>query len=226
MTPLHYTVDQVNKLKPDFKAMLKEVITEVLGCEDPSELNYRKEFMVDNHPFEFIIKASVIRALSSASTQVATACTILHGHPYVINFEEEDFQKPVEEVISDAFLDQLTDSFMSSVLCQMARAWYDVSYRDRINTYARSQSFDSIQDLIEYPVRLNWDDHGYEVGVYNDGLTGPQYLFHDYHFTAAVQEKRPVNNQNVDIFCRYLDNGLIVLAATGRIFKGWSNTLN
>lgn len=247
MSQMHYTREQAMQLQPEISDMVREVIRDGLD-KDSGAMGNKKTYKLvtgketgESVDFEFIFKKNALDVLMGDNAlpgvrnietyrqrPVATATTFLHGRPYAITFQQEDFDRDLEETMQMSIVEECGQHFLEHIVGGMASSWYHHGLHDRISLWNHESNFDAIRDYTNGMVMASWAPIGYAVDVLIPNDADPyelQVVKRDISINALPQHPNP-NNKNVDICQRYIDLGIISLIALGYIEKDFSWTLN
>lgn len=247
MSQTHYTRRQVMLLQVEISDMVKDVIRDVLNKEINimgSKKTYKLitdketgesvdfEFVFKNNPLDELLGENRLRGVRDMEAYrkrpFVTATTLLHDRPYAITFEEEDFERDVEESMAMPVVEGVGAHFLEHIVGGMASSWYHHGLHDRISLWNHESNFDAIKDHFNGMIVAGWNETGYAVEVLVPDHSVPPELHivkSNISFNALPQHPDP-NNKNVDICQRYIDLGIISLIALGHIEKDFSWTMN
>jgi len=247
MSQTHYTRRQAMILQVEISDMIKDVIRDGLNKGSGVMGNSKRYTLVTDNKtgesvdFEFLFKKNPLDELAGANAlrgirdmeayrkrPFATATTFLHGRPYAITFQEEDFDRDIEETMQMPVVEMVGAHFLEHIVGGMASSWYHHGLRDRISLWNHESNFEAIKDHFNGMIYATWDETGYGVDVLvpDDFNHGELHVVkRNVSFNAMPQRPDP-NNKNVDICQRYIDLGIISLIALGYIEKDFSWTLN
>lgn len=228
----HYTIEQVLALEDHFKSMIHSVITDMLHAGDPSCVNFVKEYnLLPGVTYTFIFKAnplSYIKSLDSNPIRppnVATATTNIGNMPWAINFEQSDFESPVEDILRHPTVDLMIKLFITNVVTNMARSFYGIAMRAQVQSFIDNQNDDGLIEISEGMVNSVHGDWGYRVALSATDAEGKtEVLLDDYHF-----QKYPRGNAlhtEKDICSRYTHDAFIFALGSGLLLKDqWSSSI-
>lgn len=247
MSQTHYTRRQVMLLQVEISDMIKDVIRDFLGNTDQLmgqiktyKLVTDKEtgesvdfnFLFKKNPLDELTRDNALRGVRDVEAYrkrpFATATTFLHDRPYAITFQQEDFERDIEETMQMPVVEMVGAHFLEHIVGGMASSWYRHGLHDRISLWNHESNFEAIKDHFNDMIDATWNDTGYSVDVlvpYHPGESELHLVKRNVSFNAMPQHPDP-NNKNVDICQRYIDLGIISLIALGYIEKDFSWTLN
>lgn len=247
MSQLYYTRRQVLMLQVEISDMIRSVIrdfltntNELMGKTKTYKL-VTIEATGESVDFDFVFKPNPLDELlvNNTSREVrdteayrkrpfATATTVLHGRPYAITFQQEDFASDVEETMKMPIIEQVGFHFLEHIVGGMASSWYHQELHKVIAQWNTESNFEAIKERFSGMIDATWNDTGYSVDVlvpYHSAEAELHVVKRNVSFNALPQHPGP-NNKNVDICQRYIDLGIISLIALGYIEKDFSWTLN
>lgn len=225
-TKLHYDISQVGSLlKNEIKGMLKSLLSEILSYQSFDKINFDHGYTVDGTLFTFKVRSvplisELILKDTDKDPNVVTACTFVRNQPYSISVNKSDFEKPIEEVLSDNQLEMLTDQFINVIQTRMAYSFYFKEMEERIGNWVDDYSFESIKEYLDIELDLGYDKEGYLLIQYGeDG----DYISKTEHYIK--DDDNLIKNR--DTFKRYLNQLVINNLKSGLVMSNqWSETLN
>lgn len=247
MSQMHYTRKQVMDLQPEISDMVRVVIRDGLNKDSNIMGNEKKYKLVTDKEtgeyvdFEFIFKKNALDELMGGNAALpgvrdmeayrkrpfATATTFIQNRPYAITFQQEDFDRDIEETMQMSIIDEIGKDFLSRIISGMASGWYHHGLRDRIALWNSEGNFEAIKDQFDNMIEATWNDAGYSIDVLVPDHDNPEeriVIKRDVSFDGL--SKYADNNKNADICQRYIDLGVVSLLVLGYVEKDFSWTLN
>lgn len=224
MSQVHYTVDQVWALLPQFKEMVRDVVNRMLNVPDWREVDFKETFKVDGNDFEFAFKTVPDYQLHYEVPEdltVVIATTFIGGNPDVFTTQFSDYKNPT--TIPEDLLDSMTHSFVATVISGMARDWYfNDGMHDRIVNFIDQDNMEGIVECVSPGLSCSCDKHGYYLSYTNkDGKC--LYAIQNYNALKGEDPRNTYKSQ----FERYLNDIIVVLLGSGSICNtGWTKPLN
>lgn len=227
-----YTPDQVLALEDHFKSMIHSVITDMLHAGDPSRISLIKEYtLIEGVTYTFVFKTNPLKHIESLGDKgvqppnVATACTHIGNYPWSINFEQSDFESPVEDILRHPTVDLMIKMFMMNVITHMSRSFYGSGLQAKVQAAINDQNSEAVTELSEGLVHSVYSENGYRVALIATDAEGkPETIIDDSHF-----QKHPRNNSlntEKDICSRYTHEAFILALGTGLLMKDqWTATI-
>lgn len=227
MKPVHYTVGAINKLEPQFRAMLGKLFLEMVQ-QDPDTLEpYHWKYKIDDNDFTWRINVNGARSLMKAKAgsdddfttpavqiPALTATIYINGTHYTASTDQADHDDP-GATITVEIIDEVTNSFTSFVIARMVRYWYSAEgMRDRLHEMADKGDWLYINSHCEDKISGFYDSKGYSVITQLNGQT----VAEDTHYNQFSSENK--SNPNREIYKRYLDEHVCMLLAFEELFKG------
>ena len=247
MSQVHYTRMQAMRLQVEIADMIRAVIRDgldkdsgVMGNKKTYKLVTDKdtgeyvdfEFVFKKNPLDELMGDNALRGVRDMEAYhkrpFATATTFLHNRPYAITFQQEDFERDIEETMKMPIVEMVGAHFLEHIVGGMASSWYRHGLHDRISLWNHESNFEAINDHFNGMIVAMWDETGYTVDVLVPDHSTPPELHvvkRNVSFNALPQHPDP-NNKNVDICQRYIDLGIVSLIALGYVEKDFSWTLN
>ncbi|AEV89474.1 hypothetical protein OBP_037 [Pseudomonas phage OBP] len=221
MKPVHYTVGAINKLQPQFRAMLGKLMIHMVQLDPITHTEQDWNYDIDGNTFTWKIRKNpartILKHLDEAipgSTTALTAVIYLNGSHYVMSTDFTDHEDP-GTTITVEILDKITELFTSYVITRMVRRWYvEEGMQERIHDRADAGDWSYIHEHCEGHITGFYDTKGYSVIVESEGQT----IAEDTHYNQFGKENP--TNTNKEIYKRYLNEAICFLLAGEYIFKG------
>lgn len=227
MNQVHYTIEQVWVLAPQFTEMVSNVFNRLLTVPDYKNVDFKETFTVDGNDFEFLFRSTGVSVLFGETKPlgdptVVGASIFIGGQPNVFSAQLSDFENPTP--VSKSVLDNMTNAFIATLVAGMARAWYfNDGMHDRIQKYIDERDMSAITDHVDSGLYCHYDNRGFWLSYTNK--EGDLLYEVKNHNALKTEDFR---NSYKAQFERHLNDLIIVLLAAGVIWTDihWSKPLN
>lgn len=227
MSKVHYTVEQVWALKPQFKEMVAHVFHLLLNVPDYNDVDFKQTFKVDGNDFEFLFKSTGILTLlgetkSLGDPKVVGATIFIGNRPSVFSVQLSDFENPTP--VSESVLENMTNGFIATLVAGMTRDWYfNDGMHDRIQKYIDERDMSALIEHVDPGLYCHYDNRGFWLS-YTNKEGDLLYEVKNYNALKAEDFRNTYKAQ----FERYLNDLIIVLLGAGVIWTEthWSKSLN
>lgn len=173
-----YTVAQIRAMAPQFREMIHAIGVKLLSFkENPDSVKEDMFWDVDGNKFRIHLSSNALNAvfpksdLPFTNEAVVSACLIIGGGPYVLHLDRADFDKPLEEVLSDKLLDELTESLVTQILYTMAQRWMaSNNIVNRMKSMVKDKDFAAIESFTGLDLLVNHNEQEYQVAMWSDNV--------------------------------------------------------
>lgn len=246
MSAQQYTITQVTGLRDQFQLMIQNVIIDMINADQSNVLEFSRprtytvftnEEKTEAEVFEFTFKKNPVDNLITGKDltnrkawnerPIATATTFVHGQPWAITFQQEDFDKSNAEIEKDESAIAVADQFLERIMDSMGRGYYNATLREEIKALNDVANFEGIKEKLNGLLDVEWGEHGYRITAYAPHPTNGEELVvlaNRECFDMIPPHQQPTN-KHVDICQRYVDQLATLLLVVGLVGEEFTWTI-
>ncbi|EBY9764091.1 hypothetical protein D5W64_13340 [Salmonella enterica subsp. enterica serovar Saintpaul] len=197
-----YTIGQVDQLRSKIKEMIQAVTYRLMSHKN--DWRSTRDVMIwdiDGTKFEFLIRSTGMEHLLNTTpplkSNILSATLFLSPMPFSFSIQYEDLHKDIDEVLTPALLETLTDKFINVLKQSMANRWLsDHGYITELTKMINENRFDDISGYLGIELKTGWDEEGFSVILHDDQSNTVYYdVVHiKGHYLAKFYNERCVSS--------------------------------
>lgn len=175
---IQYTPAQVKALAPKFREMLVAICNKLLSFkEDPDSVKEDMFWDLDGNKFRIHLSSNPLNTVLNGGKRnrfnegIVRACVMISGGPYVLHLDAEDFNKPVEEVMNDKLLDELTESLITQILYTMAQRWLAANNMvNKMKAMVEAKDYSGIESFTGLDLLIKHNEQEFQVAMWSENV--------------------------------------------------------